>query len=159
MYHYVMLKSCPLLWLVKFPTFRSLYKKWNIFWLDDYFDLNFSCFITIKFVFHLIPKTIIPDTVIYILSSGELKKVFFFCFFCSAYIWSRDLNKKNSNFFFHLIDNFIIKKLSLNFSNLTRRSWVRAIYVCIGKNRYFELRHIADFYFVWKGLNLCHHLG
>ena len=128
MYHYILPKSCRLLWFVKFPTFRSLYKKWNIFWLDNYFDLIFFCFIINKFVFHLITKTMIPDTVTYIPSSGEVKNMFFY-FFCSAYFWSHDLNKKNVNFFCHLKDHFMAKKQALTFAILTSRYRVRVFYI------------------------------
>ena len=46
------------------------------------------------------------------------------------------------------------KKQALTFAILTSRYRVRVFYICIGKNHYFELRCIGDFYFVWKGLKL-----
>ena len=47
----------------------------------------------------------VADTVIYILSTGEVKNSFIYLFiylfiFCLAYFWSRDLNNKNFEFFF-----------------------------------------------------------
>ena len=43
----------------------------------------------------------IPDTGLDILSSGEVKNSFIYLFiFCLAYFSSRNLNKKNFDFFF-----------------------------------------------------------
>ena len=151
MHHYIRLKPCPLLWFVKFSTFRSVYKKWNIFWLNNYFDLNFFLLYH-KYVCQSF-DTENNDTRHRTRHSvlRRSKKIVCFVWHISDHVtWT----KKISIFFLSFERQFYNKKQALTFAILTRRSWVWAFYVCIGKNRYFELRHVGDIYFFWKGLNM-----
>ena len=121
-----------------FPLKSGIFFDWIIILIWIFFVLSN------RFVFHLIPKIMIPDTVIYILSSEEVKNVSLLSLVGIFLImWPE---QKKFNFFLSFERQFYNKKTNPHFCNS------ECIYVCTVKNRYFEFCHKHDFYFVWKGL-------